>query len=75
MEKQVVENLWLGERESHIEAAMELTRLSSKQRHKLAENVNNGSSDFYPSLSRQRVLCSVLPLAVNGDGGKFCREL
>ncbi|KAK4270347.1 hypothetical protein QN277_023391 [Acacia crassicarpa] len=39
MEKQVVENLWNGERESQIEAAMELTRLSSsKQKHKLAEN-------------------------------------
>lgn len=37
MEKEVVENLWKGEREAQIQAAMEISRLSSKQRHKLAE--------------------------------------
>ena len=34
----MVENLWNGDREAQIQAAMELSRLSSKQRHKLAES-------------------------------------
>uniref|UniRef100_A0A2N9ISN2 U-box domain-containing protein n=1 Tax=Fagus sylvatica TaxID=28930 RepID=A0A2N9ISN2_FAGSY len=37
MEEMVVENLFNGEREAQIEAARELSKLSSKQRHKLVE--------------------------------------
>ncbi len=37
MEEVVVENLFNGEREAKIKAARELVRLSTKQRHNLAE--------------------------------------
>ncbi|XP_061343829.1 U-box domain-containing protein 3-like [Gastrolobium bilobum] len=38
MEKEVVENLWNGNREMQIQAAMELRKLSRKQKHYLAES-------------------------------------
>ncbi|KAJ7974636.1 U-box domain-containing protein [Quillaja saponaria] len=37
MEKVIVENLFNGDREAQIQAAMELSRLNTKQRHNLAE--------------------------------------
>ncbi|XP_059452456.1 U-box domain-containing protein 7-like [Corylus avellana] len=37
MEELVIENLFNGEREAQVEAARDLSKLSSKQRHKLAE--------------------------------------
>ncbi|KAK7339592.1 hypothetical protein VNO77_20270 [Canavalia gladiata] len=37
MEKEVVENLWNGNREMKIQAAIELRKFSRKQRHNLAE--------------------------------------
>ncbi|OIV90324.1 hypothetical protein TanjilG_14722 [Lupinus angustifolius] len=38
MEREVKEKLWNGDREAQIEGAIELSRLSSKRRHKLVES-------------------------------------
>ncbi|XP_054782765.1 U-box domain-containing protein 3 [Prosopis cineraria] len=75
MEKQVVENLWQGEREAQIQAAMELTRLSNKQRHKLAENgimvplISMLHSQDHEAIEAS--LCALLCLAFGSERNKI----
>lgn len=71
MEKEIVENLWNGDGEAQIQAAMELSRLSSKQRHKLAESgvivplVSMLHSENYEA--NEAALCALLGLAFGSE--------
>ncbi|KAF7819516.1 U-box domain-containing protein 3 [Senna tora] len=75
MEEEVVQNLWKGEREAQIEAAMELSRLSSKQRHKLAETgimvplISMLHSQDFQAIEAS--LCALLCLAFGSERNKI----
>ncbi|TKY50474.1 U-box domain-containing protein 4 [Spatholobus suberectus] len=75
MEKEVVENLWNGDRESQIQAAMKLGRLSSKQRHKLEESdvmvplVCMLHSENYEVI--EAALCALLSLSFGSERNKI----
>ncbi|XP_016200344.1 U-box domain-containing protein 3 [Arachis ipaensis] len=74
MEKVVVENLWNGDRDAQIQAAMELSRFSSKQRHKLGESgvlvplVSMLHSEDYEAIEAS--LCALLSLAFGSERNK-----
>ncbi|KAI4350634.1 hypothetical protein L6164_005072 [Bauhinia variegata] len=71
MEKEVVGNLWHGDREAQIQAAMLLSRLSSKQRHKLADKgvieplISMLNSQDYEAI--EAALCALLSLAFGSE--------
>lgn len=66
-----MENLWNGDRESQIQAALELGRLSSKQRHKLEGSgvivplVSMLHSENYESIEAS--LCALLSLSFGSE--------
>ncbi|KAK7293467.1 hypothetical protein RJT34_16333 [Clitoria ternatea] len=76
MEKEVVENLWNGNREMQIQAAAELRKFSRKQRHNLAESgimvplVSMLHSQDYEAIEAS--LCALLSLAFGSERNK-CR--
>jgi hypothetical protein len=71
MEKEIVENLWNGDSEAQIQAAMELSRLCNKQKLKLAENgvmvplVSMLHSENYEVIEAS--LCAFLSLSFGSD--------
>lgn len=71
MEKVVVENLWNGDEEAQIQAAMELSGLCSKQRHNLAESgimvplVSMLYSENYEAIEAS--LCALLSIAFGSE--------
>ncbi|KAI4348205.1 hypothetical protein L6164_008957 [Bauhinia variegata] len=73
MERQVG-NLWHGDREAQIQAAMEVSRLSSKQRHKLADKgvieplISMLNSQDYEAI--EAALCALLSLAFGSERNK-----
>ncbi|XP_027358770.1 U-box domain-containing protein 12-like [Abrus precatorius] len=75
MEKEVVENLWNGDRDSQIQAAMKLSRLRSKQRHKLAESgamvplISMLHSKNYEAIEAS--LCALLSLCFGSERNKI----
>ncbi|KAH1132132.1 hypothetical protein AAZX31_05G003300 [Glycine max] len=75
MEKEVVENLWNGDRDSQIQAALELGRLSRKQRHKLEESgvmvplVSMLHSQDYEAI--EAALCALLSLSFGSERNKI----
>ncbi|WJX65307.1 hypothetical protein P8452_49987 [Trifolium repens] len=75
MEKEIVENLWNGDSEAQIQAAMELSRLCNKQKLKLAENgvmvplVSMLHSENYEVIEAS--LCAFLSLSFGSDRNKI----
>ncbi|XP_014507959.1 uncharacterized protein LOC106767548 [Vigna radiata var. radiata] len=75
MEKEVVESLWNGHVESQIQAALELCRLSSKQRHKLEESrvmvplISMLHSENYEAV--EAALCALLSLSFGSERNKI----
>lgn len=71
MEKEVVENLWNGNAEMQIEAAVELRKFSRKQRHNLAESevmvplISMLHSQNYEAI--EAALCALLSLAFGSE--------
>lgn len=66
-----MENLWNGDRDSQIQAALELGRLSRKQRHKLEESgvmvplVSMLHSQDYEAI--EAALCALLSLSFGSE--------
>ncbi|XP_020225074.1 U-box domain-containing protein 6 [Cajanus cajan] len=75
MEKEIVENLWNGDTESQIQAAMNLGRLSRKQRHMLEASVvmvplvSMLHSENYEAI--EAALCALLSLSFGSDRNKI----
>lgn len=71
MEKEVVDNLWNGDIEAQIQAAMELSRLCNRQRHNLAESgvmvplVSMLHSENYEAI--EAALCALLSLSFGSE--------
>jgi len=71
MEKEILENLWNGDSEAQIQAAMKLSRLSNKQKHNLAESgvmvplVSMLHSQNYEAIEAS--LCAFLSLSFGSE--------
>ncbi|GMY13281.1 U-box domain-containing protein 3-like [Fagus crenata] len=76
MEEVVVENLFNGEREAKIKAARELVKLSTKQRHNLAERgvmsplISMLHSQHYKTV--EAALSALLSLTFRSERNKIC---